>query len=312
MSEAGNLNSTVPVEREDCALLQLDAVETLELWHHYTVKTCFTMTDNFALRRLRLNVIQGHAFRHHCLLDGLLAIAALHCHRIGMKAAKGDFLVQARIYQQRSLQAYIPLLHSINEENCHALFACAIVLSGTSFAFLQDCDASNTADKIIDGLISVFDLLLGAVTIANQAELWLQSGDLAPMLDSDLPYIQAIRSSEVGAISTLISILRLVEDGRGPSFGSVPVPNLVAYRSSIQYLIPLLSLAEMGTLSVHSVGDWPAKAGMTYLALLKQKDPWALLILAHYGAVLHKCAHIWFLEGVGAQLISAVSDVLGD
>ena len=51
--------------------------------------------------------------------------------------------------------------------------------------------------------------------------------------------------------------------------------------------------------------------GGDLVRLLKERDQMALVILAHYGVALNTRNEFWWLEGVGARVIRAISRVLG-
>lgn len=60
-----------------------------------------------------------------------------------------------------------------------------------------------------------------------------------------------------------------------------------------------------------AVIGWPVFTEGGFVQLLARKDPMALIILAYYGAALHTLSGFWWLQGLGARLVQAVSKVLG-
>lgn len=62
--------------------------------------------------------------------------------------------------------------------------------------------------------------------------------------------------------------------------------------------------------SVDALGTilgWPALNGMDFLSLLEQRDRLALLITAHWGAVLHLTNHRWYLRNTGKRVVEATT-----
>ncbi len=60
-----------------------------------------------------------------------------------------------------------------------------------------------------------------------------------------------------------------------------------------------------------AVSGWPVFIDRRYIALLKERDPFALLILAHYGTGLHDFEGFWQLRASGRRVVEAVGEVLG-
>jgi hypothetical protein len=57
---------------------------------------------------------------------------------------------------------------------------------------------------------------------------------------------------------------------------------------------------------------WPAAVSAHYLALLEEKKPLAILILAYYGALLHRVDFFWCFEGWGRHLVKSSVSSLGN
>jgi hypothetical protein len=275
----------------------------LELIHHYTAVTCFTMTDDVAFHSIWQIDIPKYAFSHTFLLHELLAITALH-HRSQVVGGQHDsFTELARSRQQQALASYIPLLQSIDETNCHSLFAFSSILGALSYAFLQLSENELTGEEYIKNFVDVFDLLLGSTVIAVQGRRWLRQGDLSPMmgpipsLDRDMTECREIPKRALRDL--LEHVDHLVPSHNCPdSFDGVSQTSIrQIYTVSIQRIPPLFPCEDEKVPAMSALIGWPIFAGAPYLSLLKKQDPTTLIVLAHHGTALHESGHIWWLKG---------------
>lgn len=56
---------------------------------------------------------------------------------------------------------------------------------------------------------------------------------------------------------------------------------------------------------------WLHCASQEYVTKLHQRQPIALLIFAHFGALLQRLDHIWVTAGWGSRIVSVVDEILG-
>lgn len=56
---------------------------------------------------------------------------------------------------------------------------------------------------------------------------------------------------------------------------------------------------------------WLSQISHTYVLLLRERVPEALIVLAHYAVLLHRHDSYWYFEGWGRHLVSVVSDITG-
>ncbi|KAL9109762.1 MAG: hypothetical protein Q9227_005631 [Pyrenula ochraceoflavens] len=291
----------------------------MELLHHYTTRTCFTMTDDIQLHHIWQIVIPKQAFSHEFLLHGLLALAALHYRRESSGSHSTTFTELAQQHQEQALTSYIPLLQTIDEVNCHALFAFSSIIGALSYGFLQISEDRISDEEYVRSFADIFDLLIGATAIAVQARPWLRAGDLsimmAPTPNFDERMVDSCDQARTALQFLLQSIRHLSISPSGPDYftGANHGTHQETYASSIIKLGLLFPGSPRGRKlpTMSQLVGWPIFAGSSYITLLKAHDPIALVILAHYGAALHASSHVWWLQGLGARLISSVSRMIG-
>ena len=55
---------------------------------------------------------------------------------------------------------------------------------------------------------------------------------------------------------------------------------------------------------------WPGTVSQEFVELMYERKPEALIILAHYCVLLKKMNGCWYMEGLGENLLSAISEAL--
>jgi hypothetical protein len=284
----------------------------LELMHHFTAFTAVRMSDIPTTNQLWTTVIPQIGFRHPFLLHGILSMAALHRRTdpAATEFQQAALLDVARDHQQQALSEYIPLLGNITSDNCHALFAFSQIIAAVSYALLQLARGQNTARDFVQGIVAVFDLLIGSVVIALEAKEALQRGELASMMGhgpSLLDWNMAPLSDEPeAALAALVERVQSISPGprlspessTGPGNGNAGMAAAECYVAAIQKLTPLFPRHPQSTPRISTVIGWPVFLDTSYIALLRREEHAALVILAYYGMTLHKLNDCWWLQGL--------------
>ncbi|KAG8527125.1 uncharacterized protein KY384_008554 [Bacidia gigantensis] len=279
-------------------------IQDLELMHHYSTTTYYTMTDQIERYYIWQHSIPRHALNHPFLMRGLLTLAALHLHDQNPQAA---YLDRATFHQAKALEEYHPHLSNITEENSSALFAFSSIIAAIRFAFLRHPEPALSGTAFIGSMSEIFDLLMGSKAVVIEGHQSLLRGDLAPFIKRpDAIEAQDIELSELGkGASASLDALQEV-------CGGLDLENQPSYLSAIAELRLVFA-------SAHALGNrpgmsmplaWPVLVGAHFLSLVKQQDHLALAILAHYGAALHCINDVWFAKGLGANLVRAVVQVV--
>jgi Fungal Zn(2)-Cys(6) binuclear cluster domain/Fungal specific transcription factor domain len=295
----------------------------LELMHHFTAFTAVRMSDIPTTNQLWTTVIPQIGFRHPFLLHGILSMAALHRRTdpAATEFQQAALLDLARDHQQQALSEYIPLLGNITSDNCHALFAFSQIIAAVSYALLHLARGQNTAQDFVQGIVAVFDLLIGSVVIAFEAKEALRRGELASLMGhgpSLLDWNMAPLSDEPeAALAALVDRVQNMSPGSrlSPDSGSgaAGMPGQGEYYvSAIQKLHPLFPRHPQSTPRISTVIGWPVFLDASYIALLRREEHAALVVLAYYGVTLYKLNECWWLQGLGASLVLAVSEIVGE
>lgn len=309
MPEAAGLQSSIHDQ----------SVEDMQLLHHYTALTSSTLSEDSGEQALWQLKVPLHAFKHRFLLHGSLAVAALHYSYELPASEKCHWTDVARKHHAQALSQYSLSMENITQENCHALFAFSKLVGAVSYGLAQSLDHQSCPNEFIDAIAEAFELLNDAAVIAYRAHDWLAAGDLSTLKGwYRTPLFEARPERWAwGPKDALKSLLIHVQTAvltepaqDGSSEDPKVSENNQAYISSIESLFPIMPTIENPLPKTNTVLGWPIMAKPVFARLLKERDPTALIVLSHYGTVLHCQTDTWWLHGLGSMLHTSITAVI--
>ncbi|EGY17067.1 C6 zinc finger protein [Verticillium dahliae VdLs.17] len=298
--------STQPSEFSNSLPNLLD-VENIELFHSFMVYTAPTLGDNFKFYRDKAPVL---GFRHPCVLNGMLALAALHQVRLQPEDAI-RFVALADRHSTIALQQATDLLPFISLENGQALYMVTVMICFTAFA--RGPSPGNLLVVAENGEVPWVSLISGVrfvvktlgwpaiLTGVLAQEPEPEAADMAtqhqvPALPSFVEW-----EKSMDEVSSLVSILADSKD-----------------RDVYQHDIKLLSNAfqtTFGTINepksfikgeVQHVLSWLYQIETGFVERLERKEPIALILLGHFAVLLRTLDRYWFMNGWGVHILSEV------
>lgn len=313
---------TIDSSVQSILLLQIPHVEVkdIEMIYYFRNKgftTLDTMPGIFGVRRLNLTkTIPDYPY----LLYGLITASALHSRSHMEPQNKGSrFSLEAKAsnFYHLSLSNYRSCLSVISEKTCSSIFAFSVTLASLTFGLMYSEKMNRTEYGLeyINGIMDIFNLLLGAVAIANHTSC-MNAVAANPLM---LPVRAALfhHSDSAGGetheiLDSLASRIRAAHSldcSRNREARLLDVS--VIYDSAIPELRSMFFGLQRPN-SVLSVFSWIAFVGRPFVSLLKQLHPAALVVLAHYGVALLALNHVWWLRGVGSRVILSVVEIMSD
>jgi len=273
--------------------------QELQLMVCYMNKTSQTLAhDGDDLVAWR-ETIPEEAIQHHFLMDGLLAMAALH-FAYENPNSRSHYTQVAIRYQNSSLQVYNRHLGNINEENCTALFAYSVLVNLMAIAF-PNTSSDSAPSSHTEGIMTMLELIRGIGLIHNSTSSIYRSGKLGSFY-RDVP--TNIRPDD----ETEAALERL----RQRSNTLLASESIDGNRHSV-YLSSIHSLEvafAFTTVSSHlgRIMGWPASLQPSencekLMNLFKHGDVMTQLIYMYYGVLLLHTRHRWWGQRTGASLI---------
>jgi hypothetical protein len=274
----------------------------LELMHYYTAYTCLTISDLASFNHIWQEVIPWEAQSHPFLMYGILALAALHLGH-DRPQRKGLYTAVALRYYNVGIASFRAALKQVTADNSTALFGFSAILIVLSLALAQS--HPNTQDQaVVEELIQIFTLLQGVRVVLESVMPWVEKGPLGPLLQRG-----TVRQNDVLAHSAHIprdfdealSSLSRYNERRSESVDSHEM-----YKVAIQALRDCLKKIEANPGDRAAALNWLVFLESSYVSSLKSNQPLALVILAHYGVVLHGLREHWFVQDFGIRMVEMV------
>lgn len=156
----------------------MEEFQLLVYYMNHTVETMSNGSDVDVWRK----AVPEQAAHHEFLMDGLLALSALH-FAFNHLDVRWRYVEFASRYQASALRKYTKALQGVTESNGHALFAYAIITMIPALAFTTI--HKDMTSNPIDDSISFFRLLQGVGTVDRMSGVHLKEGPFQALWDLD-------------------------------------------------------------------------------------------------------------------------------
>lgn len=280
-----------------------------------------TIPGLHAIRQLDFATkVPGHPY----LLHGVLAASALHLaltETVLTEESTAHWMTKARFHQHLALSSYIASLNTLDSQSCHFIFGFSLVLAGLQLAFccpLNPSEAQNVQPNVfISTFAKMFDLMQGAVTVADAASKWIPQSrtgtSMIPIRAMMHTEPIAIEPEADAALQDLIAGIHRLQDtaifsGSDTSRHDDTAATCIAATLALRNVFGCLSRKEPQN-SKAALG-WFAFVSPSYSTLVKARRPAALVVLAFFGVALHILDHAWWLQGIGSKLVVSVDHVV--
>jgi hypothetical protein len=232
----------------------------------------------------------------------ILAMSALHIAYL-RPAGKETYQLLAARHQALALPVIRSGLTNLNEENCHALFTCSHILVKCAFASPHPPGSLIFSPGRGD-VAELVPLLRGASSIFEYARGWLTAGPfghcLPPPMDEDPNYSQNHEDERYASLLPLFA--------KGGEDAVVCREAL----NSLRRLLAINAAPNRTTLTRWLVFSWPVLVSQRYIDLMSERNPEALVVLAHFCVMLNMLNSLWFMEGCAVRILDQCRRDLDD
>ncbi|GKZ63057.1 hypothetical protein AnigIFM49718_010788 [Aspergillus niger] len=262
----------------------------MELLLQWCSSTYATMAHDQQFEHLYQYVLPKEGLEYPFVLHGLLALSALHIARAKDPTSGTRYFSIALEHQNRAIALFRPIVPSIDRDNSHPIFVFASLLLQLAFAIPPCSPLVETHDPVQD-LVQAFTLCRGLREIWGASWQWVKEGKLADVFTQvdDTKHWPLPETTEVA-----LSQLKYLNETRGKRSGD---HDTECYGAAINHLKDMMEIYQDKPRRVELALRWPFGLESRFLKLLKERDPMALVILAHYCLVLHHFRHHWWMEG---------------
>lgn len=256
------------------------------------------------------------ALRAPYVMDEILALTAAHKSTVVDADRREIYLVESTKLQTRALAQVHPQSAVVTDDNVSSLF-CFSAFLGQHALFDVFLDSSVYGRSSLD-LSIVLDRLsqclylhggIGAIAGSSWSKLREESSlrEDEDTLNNyykptrDLPNVASMPEKECAPLARRIQDSSLDEGAKA------------VYRIALNTLQHMHdSVCDRFARRATALHQWLVRVPNEYNLFLRQRQPEALVVLAHFGVLLHFAKDYWAVGDSGKLLIRAISNHLGD
>jgi hypothetical protein len=274
-------------------------LQELKFLHQYTIATHQNLTDIFETPDLWQIDIVRDAFQHDFLLNGIFSLVALEEAQRNPESSAALSITSIE-YMEPALRRFRTLLGDITAGNENALFAFSCIISLSTFAQLRPSSSAGlTWETLMDKLQAVLECVQGARNLVIASELWNKPGPF-------LPYLSGLQNKDVPEldweVSHALDRLRFIHTDM--------TMRTVMISSKDELLSTAIDrLRDCWWRKVMSA-EWLNDMSKAFLVELRNQDPVARLILAHWGASLISIDQYWWGAGTARNIVDCATQDL--
>lgn len=280
-------------------------VAEMELLHHYSVSTCYTISRLPTLQTVWRVRVPQVGFSYSFVLRGILALSALHLAHLKPEL-HAQYIAQTEFHHNLALQMVSAIMPSINEEN-----GLAIYLFSTITTIISCAKPRKPDDFWIVGHrdIEWLSLFRGTRFIIAATEDTIKTGALAPLFDNGRRRTCARNARSPDNVPFL-------DDLRQVLVNSVrDAKELNCYFDAINELAKsFATIHEEGSRNCETadVFIWLLEISDDFFFLLHQRKPEALTIFAYFCVITYELEWAWWMQGLSIHLIRGIHSYLDE
>jgi hypothetical protein len=235
------------------------------------------------------------------LLHGILALSALHLSRLDA-ILRADHLRQAERHFDVALEQFRVSVSDINERNYQAVLFMAAILFPYSCAL--PLDIQKGPEHMLDHIIQNIALIRRVRPMVTQFYSNMLESEIGRLVPHD------VRNFDLDEIPVETELVRL-RMFREATRAIYPPDISHAYGEAVDILEKIFARAAKSTdpASDSLIKLWAHLVSPRFMELLTERQPGALIILAHYAVLFWRSQHYWFFEGIAEQILH-IADTL--
>ncbi|KAG8529237.1 uncharacterized protein KY384_005872 [Bacidia gigantensis] len=284
----------------------------LKLMHQYSTSTFDSLLVSTSADATEIfqSLIPALALKNDALLYSLYALASLHL--AALDPDNPEVMDAHRSYLDRALQAHFQDISNLNQDNADAACTTSSVLRIATFSMLRD--------RLVIPYTVPFQWLKmthDSKNIFIQAWEWIKNEDSLSMRMICRPPAMTMLNKELYEESNRESLKYLLEPHANefPS-GLDDIEVRVSYEAALSLLggvqIAIDAGQETAADICRRVIVFPILVPDRFIKLVEESQPRALVIFAHFFALLVKFRNIWWIQDTGRREIEGIQSALPD
>jgi hypothetical protein len=282
--------------------------KSYELLHHYLQEGCLGLRTVRSTYLWDVSIPQL-ALKHDFLMQGLLAVSALHLSTLQPHRAK-ELRRQAAIAEHLALPKFRSLVSQNHPQNIHAVFAFAGFVVPYTIARFGAVDAPlGRLPGVEDEHPHWFHALIGVMELLRGNWTELEKGPFGSSMAAKIEVDHKWNPDDdhFGEVDQILRPTELssAEDKKDLAICKMAMNALRDYAA-----VPYCPCGTMNKMT--AVFLWPGWLPKPFLPLLYKRRPEALVILAHYCVLLKHVDSCWYMKGVGNSMLKEINSVLSE
>ncbi|MCJ1432536.1 hypothetical protein MMC27_001893 [Xylographa pallens] len=271
--------------------------DNLRLMHHFTISAHRIIAPSPGAVAVWRELVPQLAFEYDFLLHGVLAVSALHLALTSEVDKLANSALALRHYTA-ALALFRPHLDSITSSNIYPLFAFSCVVPVYVFGYPH---VSKFPTNPLPEMLEMISVMRGCAKIVGSGFRWLESSPFKHLLLQPTDPSQALAPEIEDALTGLQE--RNNQTTTQPALRD-------AYETAIETLRESFKVAGNMPGEQATALPFPVKLSAEVLMMMQEGDPMALIILAHYGVILHWLDAVPWTTGWGSTTINAVNETV--
>ncbi|CAG8948259.1 unnamed protein product [Penicillium salamii] len=272
-------------------------LQDLELMMQWCTATYKTMARNPASETIWQTTIPTLSLRHPPLRQGLLALSALHLASTTVSARRWQYLETARAHQSHALAALSTTpLEQESDPNVTFALCCLMIAFAFGYCVIDEDGELDSLEEFLE----VLQLTRWLVSIIIPILDRIATGDLNPLIKPEDPRPTMPDMSRLVVLALRRqNALEAVQDATHDES---------LYEAAIEHLSNALERLMKGGEPKVFAFCWCFRIPAGFLDLLDARQPFALVVLAHYSVVLHHLRDSWWMGDWGMRILSRIGD----
>jgi hypothetical protein len=289
-------------------------MEDMNLWHHFIKVTAPTLTTPW-----KEDLVQ-RALSCDYLVHGMLASGALHLGYLSSDPKEKDkYAFLASQHHDLALGPFQRAMANVNAGNANQLWVFSTLLMTFTYASYRSTEhlfpfSEGASNEVLSNWMFC---LRGCVGFVQTALEHLEGGPLGFIISEGMKVETAIADGALPdpEVDRSLSLLRTAVFQMPLIKSTTTVEEMEAYADAIERLRNTFAAYSRGLTSQMTRATaalWVGRVSDTFIRLLSEKRPPALILTAHYCLLLKYCEDVWYMEQRSYYLFEAVKQSLGE
>lgn len=273
------------------------SIRDLELMHKFSTETYKSLCGDESDMHDWQTLIPQQAYAHEFLLQGMLALAALHIAATTTDSDRAlSFLDTALHYNNMSFGPFRHALGDLTPRNCDAVYATSAITTvlGIAMPFL-DSKYRGERLSMVETMTTAFNLLQGAHSISWISAPWLQASIFSKIGFWEMETAD-LDDDTANAIERLFQLNAPTREMDEQEHNTT--------REAIEFLRSCFAKFARRPHPATILG-WLLYANKDFVDRLRSRNPLQLLVFMHWGVLLNELGgHFWWAKGSGNALVA--------